>query len=289
MNYMEKLRDRLSTPRRTGFGKYALAGKEGAKEFARRIGVRVPETYFQGTLSKMPTVFPENFVFKPAFASTSIGVRLLERTASGDLKDLTSGEVLTREQLFAEATAIAERFKGEDADKAIFILEELLVAPDGSKPPKDVRFYAFQGEIGLILMESHLDSPARAMYFDGGFRPFKDLHERYGIAPNAKSLEVIEDAVIPQNWKELLQVAKRISVALPTAFCRIDLYDAQGGVCLGELTYTPGTFYYENRKLMSPAESERLGRMWTEAEERLVGSFVDLPPVVSPVTGSGEK
>lgn len=271
------MRDRLKNPRRTVFARYGLAGKEGGKEFARRIGVRVPETYFRGPLGQIPEELPSAFVFKPAFASTSIGVRLLETAEDGALKDIVSGETLSREELVAQAREIAERYDPERIDSAVFILEEILVGADGSRPPKDIRFYGFQGEIGLILMESHLDSPARAMYFDGGFRPFENLHEKYGVADGARSLEVIEDAVIPENWEELLMVAKRISVALPTAFCRIDLYDASVGVCLGELTYTPGTFYYENRKIMSDSESERLGRLWEDAERRLGGSQVILP------------
>lgn len=274
MNYLDRMKDRLENPARTTFGKYSLAGKEGAKEFARRIGVRVPETYFSGRLDQMPSQLPQRFVFKPAFASTSIGVRLLEATGNDVFMDSVSGEILTRSELQDAARALAHRLLKERADEAIFILEETLIGSDGSIPPKDVRFYAFQGKVGLILMESHLDSPARSMYFDGGFRPFKDLNSRYGIAEGVKHLEVIEDAIIPENWQELLSVAKRISVALPTPFCRIDLYDTQGGVCLGELTYTPGTFYYKNRKLMSDSESNRLGHLWREADERLQGSQI---------------
>lgn len=277
MNYKQRMRDRLENPRRSVFGQYGLAGKEGAKEFARRIGVRVPETYYRGSLGHLPRTLPESFVFKPAFASTSIGVRLLESLGDGMLKDIINGQVLTRDGLISEAEEIAAKYDVSGAEAAVFILEELLVGTDGRRPPKDVRFYAFQGEIGLILMESHLDSPARAMYFDGGFRPFKNVHEKYGVAATAKSLEVIEDAIIPENWMELLLVAQRVSVALPTSFCRIDMYDTAGGVCLGELTYTPGTFYYENRKLMSDSESERLGRLWGDADDRLSGSRVFLP------------
>lgn len=81
-----------------------------------------------------------------------------------------------------------------------------------------------------------------------------------------------EPAVTPANAGEILNVARRVSAAVPSAFVRVDLYDTPKGVYLGELTFYPGTFYYKNRKLMHPMEAERLGRMWDSAAERLAGS-----------------
>ncbi|WP_047688007.1 ATP-grasp fold amidoligase family protein [Kocuria sp. ZOR0020] len=270
MNYFERIARRLAV--QEDFVPASLGAKGAAQNFARQIGVRTPEVYYSGTLQSLPSELPSEFVFKPAFASTSIGVLLLHSLGDDRFTNLTTNEVITLNEIKERAADVAERFLGARAESGIFILEELLRSPDGSTPPKDVRFYAFQGEIGLILMESHIAGPARAMYFDGDFAPLKDVKEKYGVASGAKDLESIEDAIRPMHWKELLAVAKRLSVAIPSAFCRIDLYDTQNGVTLGELTFTPGTFYYKNRKLMSDAEAERLGALWGSAEDRLLGS-----------------
>ncbi|MEV7650115.1 ATP-grasp fold amidoligase family protein [Kocuria marina] len=244
------------------------------RQFAQHIGVRTTEVYFAGPLDSLNLdTLPHEFVLKPSFASTSIGVLLLERFEDR-FRNILSQQVMTLEEIRQSCSRVAERYRPDSPSTARFIVEELLRDAAGNTPPQDVRFYAFCGEIGLVLMEDHLtDEQAHAMYFDGDFLPLAQVHSRYGVAEKATHLEEIVEAKVPRNWKNLLAVAKRISMATPTPFARIDLYDTPKGVYLGEITLTPGTFYYRDRKLMSSTESYRLGRMWADAEERLKGSI----------------
>lgn len=275
MDYLARIKRRIEGE--DGFSALQFDDKHVMREFARSIGVRTPEVHFRGTIDELPASLPDEFVLKPEFASTSVGVLLLELTRKG-FRDVVQDREFTRPELVDFCRGIAERFLGDDASAGTFVVEEMLRDRDGNTPPADVRFYAFQGVIGMILMEHHIAGPARAMYFDGDFLPFVDLDRRYGIHERAATLETIEPSVAPANWRELLAVAKRVSVAVPAAFVRVDLYDTDRGVVLGEITPTPGTFYYENRKLMSQAESARLGRLWEEAQERLAGSHDPAAP-----------
>lgn len=103
-------------------------------------------------------------------------------------------------------------------------------------------------------------------YYDSEFRPLNDglIHFRNEIAR-------LERSETPENWKQLLNVARRVSCIVPTPFARIDLFDSSRGPLLGEVTLTPGSFYYPNGHTLSDGENERLGRLWTEAKDRLYG------------------
>nr|WP_246475882.1 ATP-grasp fold amidoligase family protein [Brevibacterium renqingii] len=250
---------------------HRLGRKSEVTQLANLIGVKTPKRYAVANIEDvLSSDLPDEFVLKPLFASTSIGVNILRRTEDRFI-DLMSGDQLTRDLLIEQARSISLRFL-DDERKGEYIAEELLRDHEGAFPPPDIRAYTFQGEIGMILKEHHLTAPARAMYFDGDFLPFHDVHNRYGVARGMEKLESIEEAVTPENWQNILRVAKRVSTSVPSAFCRVDMYDAQGGIYLGEITLLPGTFYYQNRKLMSQSEAERLGRMWTRAKTRLEGT-----------------
>lgn len=272
MRYLEHMEARLSGEEDyvPGF----LGAKRRVREFAQTIGIATPKQHYRGPIESLPDDLPERFVLKPEFASTSIGVLLLERITRGSFRNVVTGIESTRQSLMEYCTDIASAHYKQENPEAVFVVEELLRGADGSTPPPDVRCYCFQGEIGMILTEHHITGQARAMYFDGNFVPFDDLDERYSISDYSARTgdESIESAVPPKNARAILNVARRISSAVPSAFCRVDLYDTDRGVVLGELTFYPGTFYYKNRKIMLEKEDERLGRLWDQAQERLRGS-----------------
>lgn len=274
LDYLELLKNRIEG-KELGVPDW-MGEKRSIRPFARMIGVRTPKLFFEASLDDLPRMaFPDEFVIKPTFASTSIGVKLLKKTGTGKFQHLVSGEKVDIEEICNEFEAISERFLGEKR-KGSYVVEQLLRDRSGNFPPRDIRLYAFQGEIGLIIAEDHFNGPARASYYDENFNLLEDVHELYGIDPKVEHLEKIVQEPAPENAERILAVARRISVSLPTEFCRIDLYDTAEGVVLGELTFYPGTFYYRNRKLMSEIESQRLGRIWQNSKAKLSGS--DLLP-----------
>lgn len=274
MNYLQLMKRRLSGEEKNIPGH--LGGKKLIRDFCDLIGVKTVKIIKSGTIAEIEKSLeemPEYFALKPAFASTSIGVYLLQKTEQGFL-DLLKGERVNWEDIKKHYISISERHYPHNPERGIFIIEDLLIDYDGKIPPDDIRFYCFQGEVGLIIKEDHMTKGiVEAMYFDGNFLPFSDVHNRYSIAKQAEALESIVEAIVPDKWQDLLNVAKRVSCAVPTPFARIDLYDTPKGIYLGEVTLTPGTFYYGNRKIMSVSEQERLGRMWLEAEKRMAGSI----------------
>lgn len=254
-----------------------LGDKSRTKGFADAIGVKTPQEYICATLEKInPELLPEKFVIKPMYASTSIGVYLLEK-AEDKFIDLVRQKEISW-QYIKESYIEVENYYKKDRETAKYVVEELLVGVDGNFPPADIRAYMFQDQCGLILMEDHISGKAEATYFNGDFSPMLDVHERFGVAKGVEHLEEICDVSRPDNYREILNVAKRIGVAVPSAFCRFDLYNTQNGIYLGEITFYPGTFYYKNRKLMFDEDAKRLGGLWREATEKIQGSNLTPAP-----------
>lgn len=270
MDYLTRVKRRIVGEERVPAAR--LGDKLLVRDFARLIGVRTTQILARHKGLGLPELdgLPHRFVLKPTFASTSMGVLLLERHADAFV-NLATGTKMTEADIRAAQTRVSNAFQ-KDPSAAEFILEELLVAPDDEIPPQDVRFYMFQGETGLIIREDHMHDVTKAMYFGPDFMPIPNVHSKYGVHPGVAHMETIVEAEVPEGAEELISVARRVSVAVPSPFVRVDLLLATSGVYLGEITFFPGTFYYRNRKIMSPAESLRLGELWGAAEARLTGS-----------------
>lgn len=268
LTYLDRMKIRLeggedSVP-------FFLGAKSRVREIAKLMGIRTPAVYYEGALSGLDwDELPQEFVLKPSFASTSIGVFLLVRDGD-DFRSAISGESITKNQIIEKCGSVSARFFDGDTTAGSFIVEELLRDRDGSTPPKDVRVNAFFGEIGMVYYDDHLSgSVATASYFDGDFQPFADIEDRYSVAKEVEAYHKVVQQPRPASADVILNVAKRISLAIPCAFIRVDLYDTPEGVYLGEITFTPGAFYYKNVKLMLDKENKRLGRIWGAAHERL--------------------
>ncbi|MGP9685091.1 ATP-grasp fold amidoligase family protein [Halomonas sp. AOP25-F1-15] len=114
-------------------------------------------------------------------------------------------------------------------------LEELLLPPSGLlRPVDDFKFYAFRGRVGLILQVARQPEGQYYRWYDRDWHPVE----------TGKYAEANDPALLPPREPEaLLSVAEQVSAALPTPFCRIDLYEARQGPVLGELTPVPGTYH----------------------------------------------
>lgn len=114
-------------------------------------------------------------------------------------------------------------------------LEELLLPPSGLlRPVDDFKFYAFRGRVGLILQVARQPEGQYYRWYDRDWHPVE----------TGKYAEANDPALLPPREPEaLLSAAEQVSAALPTLFCRIDLYEARQGPVLGELTPVPGTYH----------------------------------------------
>lgn len=107
---------------------------------------------------------------------------------------------------------------------------------DGHKTLHDYKFWCFNGNPKLYTINDG-NGHGDIMYYsmDG-----KELN-LYGVKSHS-------DYKKPDNFDEMVDYSKKLSE--PFKFVRVDFYEVDGKVYLGEMTFVPGagTFKYKNRK-----------------------------------------
>lgn len=243
-----------------------LHNKSAAESFVRQIGVKTNSILreFDSIESIDLSGLPAEFVLKPTFLSSTFGVMVLSESGNGWHEGLKNQELLI-EDIKSEQFRYSE--KSNSPDKK-WIVEEKSVDATGADVPDDWKFFCFQGRIGLIHRTVRRRPRNMHYFFTGDFRPIPAGSEDC-ISINESIIE--RDACAPPaNWRSLSNAARRISVAVPSPFVRVDMYNTISGPVFGEFTLVPGTFFYEDREKMHPRLSTDLGFLWEAAERDLI-------------------
>ena len=130
--------------------------------------------------------------------------------------------------------------------KPRIIVEKNLCGKDG-KMPLDYKFYCMNGEVKCVLVCSERDDKLRLSYYD---------LEWNRLPYEKKSWSSRKDIEKPKNLKKMKEYAEKLSEGFP--FVRVDLYNDNGKIIFGELTFTPACScapYY------SEEGEKQLGRM----------------------------
>lgn len=267
IGYLELIRSRGSNPA-SSFPPIK-DDKLIGKAFVGELGIRtIPEIrLFDSIESVNLDGISGRFVLKPTFLSTSHGVFLLKSTEKPGIffderyqKERSIDEI--RDELHRRSDASEYNIKR-------WVVEERIIDALGNVVPEDVKFFCFYGEIGLIQVTQRAKSLNRVAYFDGEFNRLPASSQESGIRVNP-SIVSLAPLFPPPHAADLLSVARRVSAALPTPFVRVDLYDTSAGPTFGEFTFTPGTFFYEDREVMDASLSVKLGKLWRCAENRIL-------------------
>lgn len=250
-NYVRALRE----AERPWGSLWSWESKSGSRDLARRLGIPTAST-LQGpaTITDINwDALPETFVVKPTRGSSNTGVYVLKREESA-FRDILRGGVLGREDI---CRAIADAGALGKLSAASIIVEEALLTPEGHGV-NDWKCYAFQGEVPVILQMDRSPSGTRLKYYDESWRGLGRSVHRTAIDPTLTG---------PVSPAMLLDVAKRVSQEIPVPFARIDLYEHQGRVLLGEITPMPGSTQRFRR-----ATDRAMGQAWERAEAKLLAA-----------------
>ena len=103
---------------------------------------------------------------------------------------------------------------------------------DASGDLKDYKFYCFNGEMKFVMINSDRNTsrPTRADYFD---RYFNWLDFTWGYS----HAEVHPQ--MPERFEEMVAIANKLAKGLP--HIRVDLYECNGKIYFGELTFFDGS------------------------------------------------
>jgi hypothetical protein len=124
--------------------------------------------------------------------------------------------------------------------------EEMLPLVDGTPPP-DYKFHCSHGRVQWLQF-----------IFDRGRRTREVIVDRDGRMMGVHFDQFMEPAMAfeaPETWSEMIRIAETLSVDFQ--YVRVDLYDIEGRIVVGELTFTPMNGRYQSEG------NTVLGRMLT--------------------------
>jgi len=227
--------------------------------FAQSHGLRIPVLH--GLWDEPEHIawdeLPDRTVIKPHTGHHSHGVFPLRRH-SGEWTIVTKTGPTS-------PTAVVEQLRQLTAERKIggpYFAEELFGGGEGNVLPTEVRVFTFYGEVGLVNVRKssdhgNIEGVAICRFLEDGTPGPVHPHHDDSITP-------------PANFDELVAVGKRLSLAIPRPFVRVDLYDLDGEVAFGELTRRPG-----GSQDLGAATDRRLGELWEKAQARLFSDLID--------------
>ena len=124
-------------------------------------------------------------------------------------------------------SAIGREWAYKDSPRKILI-EQFLDGPDGQSP-YDYKIFCFNGNPGFVQVDTDRFSGHRRAFYDLNWQQLP-----FGLE------YPIESRVLPRpmGLDKMIEIAKKLSKQFP--FVRCDLYDCDGKVYFGELTFYPG-------------------------------------------------
>lgn len=239
---------------------WLLDDPERSRAFFEAFNVAVPEVYAMDvSIGEIDARAPA--VVKPVGAAGSRGVYLVH--AEDRIFYPQDGTWLSsREEMLAHATLLLQKKK---VPKDRFMCEELILdrtsSPDAPRPATDLKFYAFYGQIELVL---EIEREPEVLY---DYRDATGKRVRPFLRRGQKTFEG------SGFNEEDLEVARRLSAAIPYPFCRIDLLRGQDGVVGGEFTPTPGS-----AAIVRGQWDRKWGKAWHDADARLRTDLLDGKP-----------
>ena len=134
------------------------------------------------------------------------------------------------------------------------ILAEEYLEHDGDLV--DYKFFCFNGEPKVVKIDYDRSSAHHANYYDIDMNllPFFKKSSKPDVPRHFEK---------PDNYAAMVEMAKKLSADMP--FVRIDLYNVDGKIYFGEMTFFPSSGF---EPLTDPAWDEKLGSWITLPEKR---------------------
>ena len=172
---------------------------------------------------------PPSFVLKTNHGGGNISVFLIEDKESEDW--MTIHKRLRK----ALKSSIYDKFREwpyKNVEKCIFAEKSL------GKDIDDYKFFCFNGYVDCVMICSERNSGDTKFYFFN--KDWKLL--RY----NVRGKEAPENFTLPKpkNLEKMFEIASVLSKGIP--FVRVDLYNIEGRIYFGEMTFFPASGFDKN-------------------------------------------
>lgn len=237
-----------------------LEDKEEAYKYLEERGFRTPRVLRRfDTPSEIDLHgLPSEFVLKPTRDSSTRGVMVLSRCSDSTWIDALRGQEYAQDGILNYQSQL---FSETDRPGNRLIVEEKLYDVEDYIIPRDFKVYAFRGIIALMAIMNRNVKPIEVSWFDNFCQPVDDGR----VWSNPKYVTEVPTSAPDGAW-QMLRVATQVSASLPTAFARVDMYLTKDGPVIGEVTLTPGGFYFGQHYQLAQRYQRLFGRMWHAAE-----------------------
>lgn len=198
----------------------------------------------------------------PEAFSDMIGPYVLKANhGSGMVTIVAEGEVLTPMQINTARSWLSTEYQWEELEwgyggaRHVLLAEEFLHAPLSQETPPDFKFFVFAGAVKMIQIDSERFVDHRRRLRQPDWTPIQGTFGPYKLPQDPES-------EMPPNLEIMLRWASQLGRDF--GFVRVDLYDVEDGVKVGELTPYPEG----GNKGFSPSQLDQwLGVHWTLPEE----------------------
>ncbi|ORB22145.1 ATP-grasp fold amidoligase family protein [Mycolicibacterium monacense] len=227
---------------------WLLDRKDVGYRFIDRLKVRRPLSTEPGPIHRLRPTYP--CCVKPVNSTGRRGVFLV--FAEDDIYSVREGITLgSWDEMVAHAATLRST-RGAPLTNLPWIAEELVLEDTATRrPARDLKFYAFYGEV-LFVLEVRRQPNLEACYWSRDGQPLRVTWDDYrfdgeGVTPDQVAL------------------VEQISREIPAPFVRIDMLRGERELFFGEFTPRDGNF-----ETYPPEWDRRMGEAWVRAEGRIL-------------------
>ena len=176
---------------------------------------------------------PDKFVIKTTDGGNGDNVLICRDKNKLDIK-------LTRNKINGwrnkKYYSISREWAYNGAKESKIIIEKLLESPENKDCSiDDYKFLCFNGKFRYLWVDKNRYSNHRRGFWNENLHFIKNVqsdHPTFDLEPE-----------LPQNIHEMIKVSEKLSEDFP--FARIDLYNIQGNIIFGEITFYPWSGYVQ--------------------------------------------
>jgi len=221
-------------------------------EFMDRLGVRRPKNFPVMTKDELVQKCQDGidlpkYIVKPLSSCSSKGVYLVGTPT--EIITVKGEKVL---KSFDEMKAAMQKLmdEGKVETDEWFIEEAITISKNQNHPGRDLKFFAFYGEIGIIAEIDRSDKQA-VCWWTPDMKPTRGFHSYPTFKGDGFDQEDLELAI-------------SISKKIPMNYCRVDFIKSEDELVFGELEVNTGGFEKFPRVI-----DRMLGECYLKAENRL--------------------
>lgn len=174
---------------------------------------------------------PDNFIIKSSDGGGNNEVKICRGKNEKEIEDL---KPIIKEWIRAPRPKkhIAREWAYENNIQRRILIEQLLEQP-GKKDIDDYKFFCYNGKFQVLELHRNRSTNHQAGHFDRDLN-YLDHVKIYPIP--------LGDKTLPGNIGEMIKIAEKLAEGFP--FVRVDLYNVEGKIYFGEMTFYPASGYF---------------------------------------------